>query len=487
MQGTWRSFCTDMDGAVRATLGPGRSPPEIAYAIGELVHNYFRTRGLTLTSYELRRLVAELLERHAGAREQGEQAQSGGLVSFAAEPAATPWAGDDPAEPLPAVAVSAFEAPPSALVSLRPREAAEFDWLLARVIEAARPRLLPVEGRRLAREAERRAVDAAIDEVLHEQEEAPPAQTRQRLAMAALSELCGAGLIDRLWADRSVAALFVNGPKAVFVERHGVIEPAAETFRDEAHLFELMGRLVRRPPTGAVEFKLRDGGSGTLIFPPVAPAGPVLALRRGEPGLATLEQLVSLGALAPPMADLLRLAARARLNVLVSGAEGSGKTPLLAAVARAFDGAARVVTLARHRHFRWTAPTKVELVASPGGASYQTLLAAAERLRSDLLVLDSLEVEDIAALAERLRRGEQGTLAAVAGVLAAGLARSVDLVARLERGRDGRFRVVSLEDATGAAIFVQEGGRFLRRTVEPAFSAILRERGYEAALASILR
>src|SRR5262250_3414710 len=61
LQGTWRTFCQEMAGAVQAALDRGRSPPEIAYAIGELVHNYFRTRGVTLTSFELRRLVAELL------------------------------------------------------------------------------------------------------------------------------------------------------------------------------------------------------------------------------------------------------------------------------------------------------------------------------------------------------------------------------------------------------------------------------------------
>jgi hypothetical protein len=77
LQGTWRAFCQDMAVAVQAALDRGRSPPEIAYAIGELVHNYFRTRGVTLTSYELRRLVAELLAQHGPAK------PAEALVSFA--------------------------------------------------------------------------------------------------------------------------------------------------------------------------------------------------------------------------------------------------------------------------------------------------------------------------------------------------------------------------------------------------------------------
>ena len=92
MQETWQAFCGGMDGAIHALLDKSRSPPEIAYAIGELVHNYFRTRGVTLTSFELRRLVAEvlLLQR---------QVPEPPLVVFTAEPApnAKPWTGDQPA------------------------------------------------------------------------------------------------------------------------------------------------------------------------------------------------------------------------------------------------------------------------------------------------------------------------------------------------------------------------------------------------------
>src|SRR5262249_6586952 len=157
------------------------------------------------------------------------------------------------------------------------------------------------------------------------QTEAADAPLRERLAAAARSELLGLGLIDRLWADRTVRAIFVNGPKLVFVERDGLLEQAGEVFRDEAHLAALLGRVVERPASGVAEFTLRDGSSGAVIFPPAAPAGPVLALRRAEPGEATLERLVRAGMLAPAMADLLRIAARSGLNVLVSGPAGAGK------------------------------------------------------------------------------------------------------------------------------------------------------------------
>ena len=95
MQETWRAFGAEMEDAVRAALDASRSPPEIAYAIGGIVHNYFRTRGVTLTSYELRRLVGELL----ALRQRAEPAPP--LVTFTAGPAAaeTSWTGDEPGTP----------------------------------------------------------------------------------------------------------------------------------------------------------------------------------------------------------------------------------------------------------------------------------------------------------------------------------------------------------------------------------------------------
>jgi type IV secretory pathway ATPase VirB11/archaellum biosynthesis ATPase len=146
-----------------------------------------------------------------------------------------------------------------------------------------------------------------------------------------------------------------------------------------------------------------------------------------------------------------------------------------------------VVTVARHRQFRWAAPSKVELVVSQA-SSYPVVLTAAARLRPSLLVLDSIRLEDVPALGERLLRGERGTLAALGpDAMAARLARSVDLVVRLGRGRDGLAHAVSLEDANGQPVFVHDGGAFRRQAAAPAFASILQAKGYGEALARIFR
>jgi pilus assembly protein CpaF len=473
MQETWRAFGSEMEDTMRAALDTSRSPPEIAYAIGGIVHNYFRTRGVTLTSYELRRLVAELLTLR-------QRAEPAPLVAFTAMPPAdeTSWTGDEPGTPGPVVPDVVFEGPPSPLVDVAPRDSDAA--LLAAVTARARAELATTPEGRFAREAAARAIDAALGEVL-----AGEPDRRERLARLALSELCGLGPIDRIWADPSIRAVFVDGPAAIHVERNGVLEPSPERFRDQAHLAELVGRLVRRPSSDAALFRLRDGGEGMVIFPPTAPAGPVLVLRRGEPGNATFERLVAAGTLDPPMADLLRIAARCRLNMLVVGPANSGKTALLAALARDLSDA-RVVTLARHREFRRPQASKVELVVS-SDAAFATLLAAAAQLRPDLLIVDPVRRPDAPALTELLSNGGRGTIAALEPQAASGIARrAIDLVVHLGRRRDGLFGVVSIEDTNGVQIFVHEDGRFHRRTKAPSFAGLVHKAGYGAALSSAL-
>ena len=472
MQEAWQSFCGGMDGAVRALLDKSRSPPEIAYAIGELVHNSFRTRGATLTSFELRRLVAEvlLLQR---------QAPEPPLVVFTAEPAANarPWTGDESAPPPPRVPDSTFQVPPSPLVELPVRDTGPVEGLLATIVVRARTRLKTGVDRATAR----KAIDAVLADL--------PAEGRDRLALLALSEICGLGLIDRLWADRSIQAVVVNGPDAVFVERNGILVPALERFRDRAHLLDVVSRLAPAAPTGIADFRLRDGSEGTLVGPPAAPSGPVLVLRRGDPGAATFERLIASEMLDRPIADLLRIAARCRLNVLIAGPEGSGKTALLAAIGRDL-GSARVVTVARHRAFRWPSPSKVELVVpseAAGGASFSALLAAGVRLRPDLLLVDSAQAPELSALGAALSRGERASIVAIPEAMAAALQDRVDLVIVLGRACDGLFHVVSVTDPSGGRLFGYENGRFRRGTAQPSFARRVQDAGYGETLSAALR
>jgi Flp pilus assembly CpaF family ATPase len=555
MQAAWRSFCRDRLEAVRGVLGAGRSPPEIAYQLGELLHNHFRTRGVTLTSYELRRLVAELLSLHGPGDERHEPVERPApeppptlpsppvpttqalttqaptpppvattpepppepegppkpeapkkeppivvrprtaappavvpVVAFEREPK-QPWPGDVPLAPPAAVADKALEPPPSPIVKVVPREAAPFERLLSRAIDLAKGRPA-VPGRQAAIAAVEAAVAAPSEPpekpaAPPEKPPPPPPPLPERPAAAVPSEGLKLGLIDRLWSDRSIQAIYVNGPQSVFVERGGTLHAVKEAFRDEAHLSELVGRLVGQPEGGMADFQLRDGTTGFVILPPLAPSGPVLTMRRADPGQATLDRLVAGGALDRPVAELLRLGARGRLNMLVTGPPGCGKTALLVALVRDLEPSMHVVTVASHRHFAWPMTSKVELVAVPP-VSIAKLVPPAAKLAPGLLVLDGVALEDVAALAERLLRGAPGTLAAVGPeAMSDALARSVDLVAHIDR-LDGAFRVVTVEDSAGAMVFRHEDGKLVRGTTTPAFAPSLQARGQGAALGKLL-
>jgi Flp pilus assembly CpaF family ATPase len=488
MQATWRSFCRDRSAAVKSVLGDGRSPPEIAYQLGELLHNHFRTRGVTLTSFELRRLVAELLALHGPPQEDrpGDEEQAppvgerDAVIAFDDEPRGVSSAEVAPTPEL-RMAEEGLQPLPSPAPAVAPREA-PFAQLLMRALEL-------VKGRPVSRDrqAARAAVDEAVASIAGEQGGALPAATRERLVTSTLSEVVGLGLIDRLWSDCTVRAIFINGPSSVFVDRDGALQAVAEGFRDEAHLLELLNRLVVRPASGVADLRLRDGSSGVVIFPPVAPAGPALILRRAQPGEATMDRLIASGLLDQPVADLLRLGARSRLNMLVAGPSGSGKTAVLAAVSRDVDAAVRVVTVARHRQFRWAAASKIELVSSPE-VPFAALIEAGGRLEPGLLVLDSVQPEDVAALSGRLLRGEPGTLASLRpDMMSTVLARSADLVVRIDREGDGPFRVMAVEDSAGNLVFRHDGGRLVRGTGTPAFAATVQARGHDDALVQLLR
>jgi pilus assembly protein CpaF len=209
-------------------------------------------------------------------------------------------------------------------------------------------------------------------------------------------------------------------------------------------------------------------------------------MRRADPGRATLDKLMADGAIDRTVADLLRLGARGRLNMLVTGPQYSGKTALLVALVRDLEPSVRVVTVASHRHFAWPMASKVELVAA-APVSIAKLIPPAAKLEPGLLVMDDVALQDVAALAERLLRGAPGTLAALGPeAMSDALTRSVDLVARIDRGGDGVFRVGSVEDSAGAMIFRHENGKLVRGTTTPAFAPTLQARGQDLALSKLL-
>jgi len=177
-----------------------------------------------------------------------------------------------------------------------------------------------------------------------------PADAR-RLVAGLVDDTVGLGPLDPLLRDRGVTEVIANGPGRVYAERSGKLVRESVAFRDEEHLRQVIDRVVssvgRRVDESSpmVDARLPDGSRVNAVLPPIALDGPLLTIRKFARAPFRVDDLVAAGSLAPAQADLLERCVRGRLNIVVSGGTGTGKTTLLNALAGFIDPAERIVTV----------------------------------------------------------------------------------------------------------------------------------------------
>src|SRR5881396_2540708 len=158
---------------------------------------------------------------------------------------------------------------------------------------------------------------------------------RERLAREILDEIFGLGPLEPLLKDPSITDILVNRYNRVYVERGGKLERTGLSFKDNAHLMQIIDRIVSRvgrrvdESSPMVDARLADGSRVNAIIPPLALDGPVLSIRRFAADPYRMADLIRFGALTPALAEILIAAVKVRLNILVSGGTGAGKTTLL--------------------------------------------------------------------------------------------------------------------------------------------------------------
>ena len=176
-------------------------------------------------------------------------------------------------------------------------------------------------------------------------------QERERLAQEVLDEVFGLGPLEPLLADPTVSDILVNTHKRVYVERKGILEMTSVQFRDDVHLMGIIDRIVsaigRRVDESSpmVDARLADGSRVNAIIPPLAVDGPCLSIRRFGRDPLTADDLLQNGTLTPAMLELLRGCVKARLNILVSGGTGAGKTTFLNVLSSYISNRERIVTI----------------------------------------------------------------------------------------------------------------------------------------------
>ena len=308
---------------------------------------------------------------------------------------------------------------------------------------------------------------------------------QQDLSAMLLDDMLGLGPLEPLLADDAVTDIMVNGPKQVYVERNGKLECTDVTFRDNDHVMNIATRIVTRigrridESTPLVDARLEDGSRVNIIVPPLAIDGPSISIRKFAKQKITLDKMEAQGNLSPALAQVLRIASRCRLNILISGGTGSGKTTLLNALSQMIDQNERICTIEDAAELQLQQPHVVRLETRPanlegqGEITIRDLVKNTLRMRPDRIILGEIRGSEALDMLQAMNTGHDGSMCtihantpreamtrlenmvAMAGVklpheaVRAQIASAVHLVVQIARMRDGMRRITKVTEVVG--------------------------------------
>src|SRR5271169_4940476 len=215
-----------------------------------------------------------------------------------------------------------------------------------------------------------------------------------------IADMLGLGPLEPLIEDETVTDIMVNGAKQVYVERRGKLELTDVRFRDDDHVMNVATKIVVRigrridESQPLVDARLADGSRVNIITPPLAIDGPSISIRKFSKKTITLDTMAQQANISPPMATFLKIAARCRLNILISGGTGSGKTTLLNALSRLIDAAERTVTIEDAAELQQQHVVRLETrppnLEGSGEITMRDLLRNSLRMRPDRIILGEI-------------------------------------------------------------------------------------------------
>ncbi|MCC0079615.1 MAG: CpaF family protein [Rhodobacter sp.] len=358
-----------------------------------------------------------------------------------------------------------------------------------------------------ASEAELRAeISAIAAEALSDINFALTSEERLALNQDLYFEVRGLGPLEPLLKDDTVNDILVNGPNRVFIERDGRLELTDVTFKDERHLLRIIDKIVsavgRRVDESNpyVDARLADGSRFNAMVPPVAVDGSLVSIRKFKKEKLGINDLVNFGAFSEEMAMYLEAAVATRLNVIVSGGTGSGKTTTLNALSSFIDNSERILTIEDTAELQLqqvhvgrmeSRPANVE---GKGAVTQRDCLRNALRMRPDRIIVGETRGEEVIDMLQAMNTGHDGSMTtihansardgisrlenmvAMAGIemplkaVRSQIASAVNLIVQASRLQDGSRRMVSITEVTGMEgdiITMQEVFRFERTGLEP--------------------
>lgn len=338
-----------------------------------------------------------------------------------------------------------------------------------------------------------------VERLLLESGAALNAQERKRMVLDIQDEIMGLGPLEPLLADPTVSDILVNGPRQVYVERRGKLELTEVAFSDNDHLMKIIDKIVSRigrrvdESSPMVDARLPDGSRVNAIIPPLALDGPVLSIRRFAVVPLTIHDLIDKRSLTPALAELLSAMVKAKMNVLISGGTGTGKTTMLNVLSASIPHQERIVTIEDAAELQLQQPHVVRLETRPpniegkGEVSQRALVRNSLRMRPDRIILGEVRGAEVLDMLQAMNTGHEGSMATVhansprdaltrlenmAGYGGAVISQdamrqqissAINAVIQIARLNDGRRKVMSLQEITGMegeVITMQEIYRF---------------------------
>jgi pilus assembly protein CpaF len=348
----------------------------------------------------------------------------------------------------------------------------------------------------------KRQIASLVTQLLHSEGVPMTSEAFSKLVDELIFEVMGLGPLEPLLADPTVNDILVNSHDQVYVERFGLLEKSNVRFRDEKHLLRIIDKIVstvgRRIDESQpwVDARLEDGSRVNAIIRPCAVDGPALSIRKFSRDPLTLQKLVDGGALTEKAAGILRGLVEARLNILISGGTGSGKTTMLNALSAYIDDSHRIVTIEDAAELQLQQDHVVRLETRPsntegsGAITQHDLVRNALRMRPDRIIVGEVRGAECFDMMQAMNTGHDGSMTTVHAntprdavgrleqmitmlgtdlplrTIRAQIAAGFNVVVQLNRLSDGRRKVTSISEITGMEndiITMQDIFEFKRR------------------------
>jgi pilus assembly protein CpaF len=359
--------------------------------------------------------------------------------------------------------------------------------------------------KRLTTEQFKHELALLVQRIIEEERIVLNQQERHHLVLDIQHEMLGFGPLEPLLNDPTVSDILVNTCHKVYVERKGRLELTDISFHDNAHLMKIIEKIVSRvgrrvdESSPMVDARLPDGSRVNAIIPPLAVDGPLVSIRRFGAIPLTVQNLIDLKSVTPPMIKVLESLGLAKVNILISGGTGSGKTTLLNLISGFIPGNERIVTIEDAAELQLRQPHVVRLETRPpniegkGEVTQRALVRNSLRMRPDRIILGEVRGAEALDMLQAMNTGHEGSLATIhsntprdalsrmenmvsmAGVnlsaraIRQQIAAAITVILQASRLTDGTRKVVSMQEITGMEgdiISMQEIFRFEQTGVD---------------------